>query len=75
MSPVKAQNQDIFVTIIDPCLMTKLDSDNAFKVPLLDVPIGQSEKIYKLQAPSDRVSLFYGTGFDKCGSRIISLSH
>ena len=36
--------------------------------------MGEEMAAYKFKAPNDKASLLYGTGIDKCGNRVISLS-
>ena len=38
------------------------------------MPLGEDSAVYEFGAPNDKTSLLYGTGIDKCGNRLISLS-
>lgn len=38
------------------------------------MPLGEESAVYEFGAPNDKTSLLYGTGIDKCGNRLISLS-
>jgi len=67
---------ELLVEIVDPCLNTKLNSDNSFGVPsTLTVPSGKLllESVFK--GPKDSVSILYGNGFDLCGSRSYKIAY
>jgi len=58
----------ILVTIIDPCINSVVNSNNAFSFPsTFKVALGQTKNQLKIDGPSNSISLLYGNGFDRCG--------
>ena len=58
----------ILVTIIDPCINSVVNSDNAFSLPsTFKVASGQTKNQLRIDGPSNSISLVYGNGFDRCG--------
>jgi hypothetical protein len=67
-------SSQIDVTIIDPCLTSVVNGDNAIGHIQLSVASGLSYEDIALSGPTDSASVTYGNGYDICGDLEYNLS-
>ena len=73
MFPEKFDTVDVTINLIDPCESTVINSDAGLALSFYDVTIGQDKAVYNFRIPTDSISLKYGTGYDICGEKTVSV--